>query len=407
MAIQTSGFYDAIKHIRLSISSVVSGSKEPDDFWGGNSGEWVMYGYTTPVEGQPSASHQFKPSSVKIIGDRVTYEVRYPVISANAAATEKSNTQGRYEAVIQVIDCKKSLAAMAERTVFNSAKEVISNFRWGDPTSLDPSIGGPIAAGSIINTAQDILCNQQMRTPLLLNEQIPNSDMKSLGRTAQGNGDIFYGPAKRISDATYELKTMIKNDVDRPVTELYPPGITVVGLLPRSHRYRADLVQLTCTDRKIRDFKWEHYDSKYNLVQISLQLNPIPITAPQASPFELLLGAICGAPIPKVQGTYEGTNTSTYANKGHGEQRISLVVEQRDSEVNVSFTTVGGGQGKGTGKLTGAVIEKFLLQSTTPDCSGSYEASIKFADDTASWSFKGEDCNGPMEGRGTAKRTKL
>jgi hypothetical protein len=404
--IQTSGLYNAIEHIRFPISSVVSENKKPDDIWGGNPGEWVMYEYTTPVAGQPSASHQFRPSSVKIIGDRVTYEARYPVISANATATEKSNTQPLYEVVVQVIDCKKSVTAMAERTVYNSAKEVISNFKWGNPSSFDLSIGGPIPPGSVINVAQHMFCNEQMRTLLLLNERIPNRDVKSLGRTARGDGDIFYGPAKSISNATYELKVMIKNDVDHPFTELFTSNITIVGL-PRSFRYRADLLQLTCTDRKIRDLKWEHYDSKYNLTYVALPLNPMPVAAAQGSPFDLLLATICGAPIPKVQGTYEGTNSSTYANKGHGEQRISLVVEQIGSEVSVSFTTVGGGQGKGTGKLTGAVVEKFLLQSTAPDCPGSYEASIKFGDDTASWSFKGEDCGGPMEGQGTARRTGL
>src|SRR5947209_5265636 len=145
---------------------------------------------------------------------------------------------------------------MAERTVYNSAKEAISNFKWGDPVVLNLSIGGSIASGSIINVAQHMLCNSQLRMPLLLN----NSNLKSLGRTAQGDGDVFYGPAKSISDATYELKIMIKMDVDHPFTELYPSGTTIVGL-PRSFRYRADLIQLTCTDRKILDLKWEHYDS--------------------------------------------------------------------------------------------------------------------------------------------------
>jgi hypothetical protein len=402
--IQTSGFQNAIKHIRFSISSMVSGSKEPDDFWGRNSGEWVMYGYTTPVEGQPSASHQFRPASAKIIGDRITYETRYPVISATAA--EQSSTQGRYEVVVQVIDCKKSDNAMAERTIYNSTKEAISNFKWGDPASLDLSIGGPIKPGSIISTAQDILCSPQMRTPVLLNEQVPNSNMKSLGRTVQGDGDIFYVPAKIVSDATQEVKFIVKHDVDRQFTELYPPNITIVGLL-RSFRYTAGVLQLACADRTIRELKTENYDSKYNLAQIRVPLSRTPMPYSQGSPFDFLVSAICGASIPKVQGTYEGTNSSTYPNKGRGEQRISLVVEQMGNEVNVSFTTVGGGQGKGTGKLTGAVIEKFLLQSTAPDCPGSYEASIKFVDDTASWSFKGEDCGGPMEGRGTAKRTRL
>src|SRR5438067_799336 len=83
---------------------------------------------------------------------------------------------------------------------------------------------------------------------LLLNEQIPNGGMKSLSRTAKGDGEIFYGPAKSISDATYELKIMFKSDVDHSLTELFPPGIAIVGLPPK-FRYRADLLQLTCTDR--------------------------------------------------------------------------------------------------------------------------------------------------------------
>jgi hypothetical protein len=46
------------------------------------------------------------------------------------------------------------------------------------------------------------------------------------------------------------------------------------------------------------------------------------------------------------------------------------------------------------------------LLSTTPGCPGSYEASIQFASDIATWSYKGQDCGGPMTGHGTAKRTK-
>jgi len=46
------------------------------------------------------------------------------------------------------------------------------------------------------------------------------------------------------------------------------------------------------------------------------------------------------------------------------------------------------------------------LQSTAPDCPGSYDASFEFSGEAVSWSFKGQDCGGPMEGHGTAKRTK-
>jgi hypothetical protein len=51
-------------------------------------------------------------------------------------------------------------------------------------------------------------------------------------------------------------------------------------------------------------------------------------------------------------------------------------------------------------------VKSISLQSTTPNCSGSYEGSLKFAGDALSWNYKGEDCGGPMEGQGDAKRTK-
>ena len=49
-------------------------------------------------------------------------------------------------------------------------------------------------------------------------------------------------------------------------------------------------------------------------------------------------------------------------------------------------------------------IDAMTLQSTDAGCPGSYDASFRFADNAVSWSFKGQDCGGEMEGHGTAKR---
>jgi hypothetical protein len=72
----------------------------------------------------------------------------------------------------------------------------------------------------------------------------------------------------------------------------------------------------------------------------------------------------------------------------------------------VTYKAAAGVQGQGVGKIENGTVESFPLQSTTPGCPGSYEASLKFADDAVTFSFKGEDCAGPMEGNGTAKRVK-
>jgi hypothetical protein len=100
-------------------------------------------------------------------------------------------------------------------------------------------------------------------------------------------------------------------------------------------------------------------------------------------------------------------NDSTYDKGEKGEQKISITVEQNGSDVSISFETANGGQGKGTGTLTDTVVNSISLQSTTPGCAGSYQGSLKFAGDSMSWSYKGQDCGGAMEGHGTAKRTKV
>ena len=96
----------------------------------------------------------------------------------------------------------------------------------------------------------------------------------------------------------------------------------------------------------------------------------------------------------------------THEKGGHGEQKITVTVKQTGDRVDVSFATVSGDQGKGAGTISDGVVEFLLLESTVPACPGSYQGTLKFADDGISWTFKGRDCGGPMEGHGTAKKVK-
>ena len=99
-------------------------------------------------------------------------------------------------------------------------------------------------------------------------------------------------------------------------------------------------------------------------------------------------------------------NNATYEKGGQGEQKISVTIEQVSGDLNLVFQTVNGAQGKGSGKLTGTRVKLMSLESTTPECPGSYKGSMEFPGDTVTWSYKGEDCGGAMEGHGTAKKVK-
>jgi hypothetical protein len=172
------------------------------------------------------------------------------------------------------------------------------------------------------------------------------------------------------------------------VGALFFSGQTVVG------------IPLTF-ERRIAAGKLEYFDPQNNLVYASAD-KPKPFDVKEGSPFAQLLGLICG---PHFGGSYEGTNTTTYKGGGAAEQKITIKIEQTGNDIGASFA-IPGGEGKGTGKLTGNKVESMSLQSTVPDCPGTYQASLEFAGDTLSWMYQGEDCGSVIEGRGTAKKAK-
>jgi len=180
------------------------------------------------------------------------------------------------------------------------------------------------------------------------------------------------------------------------------PGKAVIGL-PHAFRIMAQALQINCADRKVLITKSEYLDQESNLLWLAVPTPLQPIDVKDGTIFGMLLNLTCGA---QVAGTYEGTNNVTYEKGEHGEQKISVIVEQAKDTVNVSFQTADGGQGKGSGALTGTTVDPIKLQSTNPACPGTYQGSLKFANDTISWSYKGEDCGGPMQGQGTAKKAK-
>ncbi|MBX9778224.1 MAG: toll/interleukin-1 receptor domain-containing protein [Xanthobacteraceae bacterium] len=278
----------AIERVRQLVASLPTGGTSPEVWSGrGRPGEWVLYG--TIGQG-PALSHYFQPASIRFFGDRVAYRARYALL-ASVTENKKANSQGDYEDVTNVIDCKNSTTAMADRTVYSSAGAVISQSKWGTPEFLDLAIGQAIPPGSMLAIGQYIMCSEDMRTPLLSKQNLVKN-MKYLVRTSAGNGDIFHGATKAISDPTYpiELVTAIRFDADRPFTELFQG--TVVGL-PRNYRTRADRLQLNCADKKIQDVKFEFYDADDHWLSLTTPIPVQPIDVVPGTPFEALLNVAC------------------------------------------------------------------------------------------------------------------
>jgi hypothetical protein len=164
--------------------------------------------------------------------------------------------------------------------------------------------------------------------------------------------------------------------------------------------------------RALKTDNFDDVDAKGNLVFINMLRGEFDIK--EGTVLAAVKSRVCGvgaaaaaAVNVNVAGTYEGTITTTYKSGGKGEQEISITVESTAwNDFKLAFKTAAGAQGQGVGKFENGTATSVSLQSTTPGCAGSYESSFKFGDDAVTFSFKGEDCSGPMEGNGTAKKVK-
>jgi hypothetical protein len=108
-----------------------------------------------------------------------------------------------------------------------------------------------------------------------------------------------------------------------------------------------------------------------------------------------------------IHGSYVGTN-SRQANVGNfvvpvADDEASLTFTQSGARVAVTYRTSAGGQGRGSGIISGSTVP-IVLQNETPNCPGSYTATFVFSGETVKWTYAGQDCGGPTRGQGLASK---
>jgi hypothetical protein len=164
--------------------------------WSSRPGDWVLYGEI----GDNHVGYYFQPSTVKTFGNAIVYTARASTKLPNATSpSEKVLAQPAYEDQTTVIDCQKSTFLMAERTVYSESGEIIYHYKFGDPQTMNLSAAQWIKPGSLFHAAEILLCDEQLRTPLLSKKRITDqiSEMKLSFLLPLANGDnVFHGPIK-------------------------------------------------------------------------------------------------------------------------------------------------------------------------------------------------------------------
>jgi hypothetical protein len=369
----------------------LSSDTEQSELWPSKPGEWVAF-----AADQTPVAHYFKPDSVRYYSDRVAFTTRFPLMQNAVSANASGPPPASYEQDIQVLDCKKSTDELAERIVFDRSGDVSFRFKWGDPENIDLSVAVPIQPKSILAAAQSMLCDQNVKNSIV-EKPLEGAKLSFLSSTANGDGDIYYEPTKFVTNGPYTaaLGGYIKYHSDQNLAGVFQKQ-TKLGF-PTLFRTIVQPLQFDCSNRKVLSVLVENFDSKNNLVNI------VPLSQEydvKVNPFAALFEIACRG---RVSGTYAGMLDAIYTN-GAGAQKISITVAQSENNVDVKFETATGGQGEGNGSLANGKIESLPLKSTSNGCPGTYIASLEFSSDAVKWTYQGKDCNGPVEGKGIARR---
>src|SRR5262249_48685435 len=148
--------------------------------------EWTMY------EVKNERLPQFvKLSSIRQIGDKVAAEMRFRI---DPSAPGQKFPVGSHRETLVVVDCKRPRLAAAESKVIDPSGKVLYAYKWAEPALLDLSIAASFAPGSIESATQRVLCDEDMRTPLVGKQDLANTTFHSLSRTVAGDGTMFYAP---------------------------------------------------------------------------------------------------------------------------------------------------------------------------------------------------------------------
>ena len=136
------------------------------------------------------------------------------------------------------------------------------------------------------------------------------------------------------------------------------------------------------------------------------KINSALAAVPDANLATSSLAAVKSVALEQIAGTYDGINEINQGHQVGTNVKFSLTIQQSGNDITATYRSALGASGRGSGTLSGNAIYMMSLQSETPNCPGSYIASFKFDGDAVSWHYTGQDCNGPIQGRGSATKTK-
>ena len=252
--------------------------------------EWTLFQVTNGANRFPL---YLEFSSIRLLGDRVAIRVRSQVDPTLLLIGTTKYPDGSFYEDIDVIDCRQSIFAISERTVLMQSGELLGHYKWADPEVLNLSIGSKIAPGMIAAAAKNIVCDEQMRTPLVTKKQLASMSFLDVASTANGDGEIYYQPVKneRAPQTEKDAIVLIKQTNDVPLANAFGPAFSNLNFGSFNTGVHWD--QFKCDERKVFARKSEFYDRSNNLQGVIVYDPPAEFPITEGSPFDILQHILC------------------------------------------------------------------------------------------------------------------
>jgi hypothetical protein len=258
--------------------------------------EWTLFELLLPR----NLPVYLKINSIEQLGDSVVAQIK---IVLDPSSTDHP-PDGSYEISQEVFSCKQQVMRVAENTILDKKDNILYHYKWAEPKFLE-EIVDPMAIppGSVSYFVRNVLCDDQLRTPLVQKQQLFAMKFSPLSSTPAGDGETYYKFYRNdTSSDTHQVVFVVRFYKDKALEEM--PGFENLKKVPRFEnineififRTMISLTEIDCSEKRWFGRKFEFYDGLGSLVAIGAA---DPTKAPSwfeivdKSPMSLLRRIVC------------------------------------------------------------------------------------------------------------------
>jgi hypothetical protein len=228
--------------------------------------EWTMFSI-----GNQRVPHYIRLSSIEQFDSKVAVEWKFLPDSSDGLFRGRQFPEGISVEDLVVFDCAEPVYALANRSIIDKSGEVVFQYKWGDPEFLVLSNGPKLISGSVAMLARNIVCQDELRTPLVRKSELASlMRFPSIRNAISEVGNFFYLPPEnpKPEKSRIDVVTITKWPADMNISDILPKG------MKESSKYRFEVAKtrMACDKNKMSFVKKEYYGASNQLVYMTVDL---------------------------------------------------------------------------------------------------------------------------------------